>query len=64
MMIAIMRHWLRRKILIGFRIKNRKCVNNLLERQVELNKYEIKNEKTVDKFERSGYNRSKERLKT
>ena len=49
---------------MGFRIKNGKCVNNLSECQVKFNKYEIKNEKTVDKFERSGYNRSKERLKT
>jgi len=30
----------------------------------ESNKNEIKNEKHVDKFERSGYNRNKKRLKT
>ena len=64
MMIVSMRHWLHRRILTDFRIKNGKCVNNLLEQQKEPNKYEIKNKKTVDKFERSGYNRIKERLKT
>ena len=52
------------KISIGFRIKNGKSVINQLEHQVKSYKFEIKNEKNVDKFERSGYNRSKERLKT
>lgn len=64
MMIASMHSLRHRRILIGFRIKNVKCVNDFLGSQVKSNKYEIKNEKTVDKFERSGYNRSKERLKT
>lgn len=64
MMIVSMRRLRHKRILIGFRIKNGKRVNNLSECQVKFNKYEIKNEKTVDKFERSGYNRSKERLKT
>lgn len=50
--------------MIDFRIKNEKRVNDLLEQQAKLNKHEIKNEKAVDKFARSGYNRSKERLKT
>lgn len=36
--------------------------NSLYERKKYNN--EIKNGKSVDKFERSGYNRSKERLKT
>lgn len=63
-MIASMHRLRRRKISIGFRFKNEKSVINQLEHQVKLYKIEIKNEKTVDKFERSGYNRSKERLKT
>ena len=64
MMIASMPRLRRRKISIGFRIKNGKSVINQLEHQVKSYKFEIKNEKNVDKFERSGYNRSKERLKT
>ena len=63
-MIASMRRLQHRRISIGFRIKNGKSEINHLERQVKSYKFEIKNEKTVDKFERSGYNRSKERLKT
>lgn len=63
-MIASMRRLRHRRISIGFRIKNGKSEINHLERQVKSYKFEIKNEKTVDKFERSGYNRSKERLKT
>lgn len=63
--MTVSMHSLRHKrILIDFRIKNKKSVINLLKHQVKLKKYEIKNEKTVDKFERSGYNKSKERLKT
>lgn len=64
MMTANMHRLRHKRILIDFRNKNGKHVNNLLEWQVKLNKYEIKNGKIVDKFERSGYNRSKERLKT
>ena len=64
MMTANMRHWRHRRILIGFRIKNGKSVINLLEHRVKLNKFKIKNEKTVDKFEISGYNRDRKRLKT
>lgn len=64
-MMSVSMHRLRhRRILIDFRNKNGKCVNNLFGWKVKLNKYEIKNGKIVDKFERSGYNRSKERLKT
>lgn len=64
-MMSISMHRLRRKrILINFKINIGKYVNNLLEIQNKANKYEVKNEKSVDKFERSGYNRSKERLKT
>ena len=61
MMIANTHSLRRRKISIGFRLKNEKSVINQLEYQVKLYKIEIKNEKTVDKFERSGYNRSEER---
>lgn len=58
--MSISMHRLRRKrILINFKINIGKYVNNLLEIQNKANKYEIKNEKSVDKFERSGYNRSK-----
>lgn len=64
-MMTVSMHRLRhRRILIGSRIKNAKPVINPLYHRVKLNKFEIKNEKTVDKFEGSGYNRSKERLKT
>lgn len=63
-MIVSMHSWLRRRILIGFRIKNEKHVNNLLKYPVKTNGYIIKNEKNVDKFERSGYNKIEERLKT
>lgn len=64
-MMSISMHRLRRKrILINFKINIGKYVNNLLEMQNKANEYEVKNEKSVDKFERSGYNRSKERLKT
>ena len=64
MMTVSMRRSRRRRILTGFRIKNVKPVINPLCHRVKTNKFKIKNEKTVDKFERSGYNRSKERLKT
>lgn len=64
MMIVSMYSWLRRRISIDSRIKNAKTVINLSKHQTKSKKYEIKNEKTVDKFERSGYNRSKEKLKT
>ena len=64
MMTVSMRRLRRKRILIGFRIKNVKSVINLLEHRVKLNKFKIKNEKTVDKFEGSGYNRSRKRLKT
>ena len=64
MMIANMHRLRRRRILTDSRIKNAKAVINLSKHQAKTKKYEIKNEKTVDKFERSGYNRSKERLKT
>lgn len=64
MMIVSTRRLRHRRILIGFRIKNGKSVINLLEHRVKLNKFKFKNEKTVDKFERSGYNRSRKRLKT
>ena len=37
-----MHSWLRKRILIGFSIKNRKYVNNLLERWIESNKYKFK----------------------
>lgn len=64
-MMSISMHRLRRKrILINFKINIGKYVNNLLEIQNKANKYEVKNEKSVDKFERSGYNRSKQRIKT
>ena len=63
-MIASMRRLQHRRISIDSRVKNEKSVINLSEHQVKSKKYEIKNEKTVDKFERSGYNRSKDRLKT
>ena len=53
-----------RRILTGFKIKNGKSVINHFKHRVKSDKFEIKNEKTVDKFEKSGYNRSKERLKT
>lgn len=59
-MMSISMYRLRRKrILINFKINIGKYVNNLLEIQNKANKYEVKNEKSVDKFERSGYNRSK-----
>lgn len=64
MMTANTHRLRRRKISIDSRVKNEKYVINLSEHQVKSKKYEIKNEKTVDKFERSGYNRSKDRLKT
>lgn len=35
-----------------------------LQRRKIFTGFKIKNEKNVDKLERSGYNRSKERLKT
>ena len=63
MMIVNMLNWLRRRILISFKIKNEKDVDNILHDWGYGKISGIKNEKGVDNLWKGGYNKSEQNIK-